>query len=63
MNSLVYQLDERFDADIVTEQVTHHLHQRTIYFHCLLQEFAQVSTTTDHTRICIEQGKGLLIPT
>lgn len=63
MHSLVYQLDECFDTDIVTEQVTHHLHQRTIYFHFLLQEFAQVSTTTDHTRICIEQGEGLLTPT
>lgn len=50
-NSLVNKLDKRLNANIVTEEVTHHLHQWAVDLDCLFKELAQLTTTTDYTRI------------
>ena len=48
---LVNELDKLLNANVVTEEVTHHLHQWAVDLDCLFKELAQLATATDYTSI------------
>ena len=51
MYSLVNELDKLLNANNITEEGTHHLHQWAVDLDCLFKELAQLRTATDYTRI------------
>ena len=48
---LVNELDKLLNANVVAEEVTHHLHQWAVDLDCLFKELAQLATATDYTSI------------